>query len=242
MRTHWRWALVLAVGAVWVAPARPGEDEAVPSATTMDLLLLRQKSVQQELKIAPALAKKIIAFTNMEYAAAKKALKLDEKELKKKFEELREKNRKFLQDNLSEAQRKRLRQIRLQVTGLHQLNQSEVAKALNLTKAQREKFKAMQKEARNKVKEILAAKEGKNEKLAKLRKEINKQILAILTDEQKAKAKEAVGEPFKGELLFEEPEGPTSWYSPAWRAEPWPGAARPPVRAARAAFASKNAG
>jgi Spy/CpxP family protein refolding chaperone len=241
MRTFWKSALVLAVGAVWVAPARAGEDEAVPSATTMDLLLLRQKSVQQELKIAPALAKKIIEFTNMEHAAALKAMKLGEKQRKKKFEELRDKNRKFLQDNLSEAQRKRLRQIRLQVTGLHQLTQPEAAKALKLTAAQQDKFKKLHKEARKKVAEILEGKTGKNEKLAKLRAAIDKQIKAILTDEQKKKAREIVGEPFTGELLFEEPGGATSWYSPAWRAAPWPGAARPPVRAASAARGPRDA-
>jgi hypothetical protein len=64
----------------------------------------------------------------------------------------------------------------------------------------------MRKEARKLLEEILEAKgsEGRNEKLAKLRAEIDKKIGAVLTDEQKTKAREIVGEPFRGELLFEE--------------------------------------
>jgi hypothetical protein len=66
----------------------------------------------------------------------------------------------------------------------------------------------MQKEARKALEEIITSTEraGKNEKLAKLREETNKKIMAALTDEQKAKVKEIVGEPFKGEIVFEEPE------------------------------------
>jgi hypothetical protein len=38
----------------------------------------------------------------------------------------------------------------------------------------------------------------------KLRGDTRNKIGAILTDEQKAKVRELVGEPFKGEILFEE--------------------------------------
>jgi hypothetical protein len=234
MRTFCKWALVLAVPAVCVAPARPGEQPAVPNKTTTQLLLLRQKSVQEDLKVSPELARKILAFTNKEYDAAKKAMKLSEEDRKAKFDELEQRNKKFLKDNLTAAQRKRLEQIRLQVTGLQQLTRPEVARALNLTDEQQQKFKRMQKEARKKLLAILAAKgEGRNEKLAKLRAEVNKAIGTVLTDEQKAKAKEVVGEPFTGELLFEDPEGPTSSLSPGRPAWPSAPAARSPVWAAR---------
>src|SRR5262249_42712343 len=220
MRTFCKWALVLAVPAVWVAPAQPGEESPVPNRTTVELLLLRQKSVQQELKLSPELTRRILEFTNKEYAEAQKALKLSKKAREKKFEELEQKNKKFLKDNLTAAQSKRLEQIRLQVTALHQLTRPEAAKALNLTEAQQNKFREMQKAARKKLIEILEAKdgEGRKERLAKLREEVYQKIGAVLTDEQKAKAKALDGEPFKGELLFEEPDGPTSSYSPAWRA------------------------
>src|SRR5262249_43675733 len=159
---------------VWAAPARSGGQDDVPGRTTSQLLLLRQKSVQQELKITPELAKKIHEFTNKEYEAFQKALKLGKEEGEKKILELRQGNQKFLEDNLSAAQRKRLEQIYLQVTALHQLTQPEAAKALNLTEAQQTKFKEMHKEARKKFIEIAEAKdrEGRNKKLAKLREEV----------------------------------------------------------------------
>src|SRR5262249_48125634 len=133
-------------------------------------------------------------------------------------------------------QRTRLDQIRLQVTGLAQLTQPSVAKALNLTKAQQTKFKEMHTAYRKKFIAIIEAKdrEGRNAKAAKLRAEVIKAIGAVLTDQQKAKVREAVGEPFTGELLFEEPDGPTSSANPAWRASP---SAQPVLSACRAASA-----
>ena len=204
MRTLWKWALVLAVPAGWVAAQQ--DEDLVPDRTTVQLLLLRQKSVQAELKLGPEFARKITEFTDKEADAYVEALKLKDADIKKKIEELERENKKFIEDNLSAAQRKRLDQIYLQVTGLQQLTRPEAAKALNLTEDQQTKFKAMRKEARKFLEEILEAKgsEGRNEKLAKLRAEIDKKIGAVLTDEQKTKAREIVGEPFRGELLFEE--------------------------------------
>jgi hypothetical protein len=51
MRTL-RWVLVLAAPVLWVAAAQP-QERFVPRGTTIELLLLRQKSVQQELKLSP---------------------------------------------------------------------------------------------------------------------------------------------------------------------------------------------
>src|SRR5262249_57627339 len=131
MRTL-KWLLVLAVPAVWVAAARPA-DEISPEGTTVPLLLLRQKSVQAELKLTPDVGKKIMDFTNKEADEYLKDLKLPEQERQKKIDELEKEEKKFLDDTLNPAQRKRLDQITLQVTGLQQLTRPEVAKLLNLT-------------------------------------------------------------------------------------------------------------
>jgi hypothetical protein len=202
MRTLWKWALVLAIPAGWVAAQQP--DESIPDPTTVQLLLLRQKSVQSELKLGPEFAKKVAEFTNKEADAYLDALKLKDAESKKKIDELDQANKKFIEDNLSPAQRKRLEQIGLQVTGLQHLTRPEGAKALDLTEQQQTKFKELHMEARKLLEIIITDKEGRNEKLAKLRKEVDSKILAILTDAQKKKAREIVGEPFTGELLFEE--------------------------------------
>jgi hypothetical protein len=218
MRTLWKWALVLAVPAGWAAAQQP--DDIIPDATTVQLLLLRQKSVQNELKLGPDFAKKIVDFTNKEADAYLDALKLKDADSKKKIDELDQANKKFIEDNLTAAQRKRLEQIGLQVTGLHHLTRPEGAKALDLSQEQLNKFKELQKEARKQLEEIIMSKEGRNEKLAKLRKDVDSKIVAILTDAQKKKAREIVGEPFTGELLFEEWE---SKEAPAKKLSPSPG-------------------
>jgi hypothetical protein len=206
MRVSWKWTVVLAVPALCAAD-QPAE-RAAPTPTTVNLMLLRQKSVQNDLKIDAELGKKIVEFTNMEYEAWKEAQNLGEAERDRKVEELRRANEKFLADNLSEAQRKRLDQIRWQVTGLQQLNKPEVAKLLNLTAEQQRKLKELHDEARTQLEQVFDPKnrESRTEKLAKLREEVDKKVEAVLTDEQKAKAREIVGEPFNGELNFEGPE------------------------------------
>jgi Spy/CpxP family protein refolding chaperone len=210
MRTFFALVLAFAVPAGFaVAEEKEKTAPIVPETTTAQLLLLRQKSVQKELKLSDETAKKVMEFTNKESDEYGKALKdLKDKERDAKFEELEKANEKFLQENLSADQRKRLEQITLQVTGLHQLNRPEVVKELNLTDEQVAKLKDLQKEARKGLEDIITGTDraGKTEKLAKLREETNKKILAVLTDEQKAKVKEIVGEPFKGELMFEEPD------------------------------------
>lgn len=203
MRTL-KWALVLAVPVVWVAAARPA-DQMPPDGTTIQLLLLRQKSVQQELKLTPELVKKVDEFTTKESEAFDDEVKLSKEEAQKKSEELATANQKFLQENLSAAQRKRLEQIAYQVTGLWQLTRPEVARLLNLTEEQQKKFKEMEREGSKELQEIAKDRAGRNEKLAKLRAETDKKIDALLTDEQKAKVRELLGEPFKGEIVFEEP-------------------------------------
>lgn len=206
MRT-WKWILVLAAPALGVVSAQQAE-RLVPERTTIELILLRQKSVQQELKLSPEVAKKAIAFTHKQHEAFNAALKSGAEDRKQKFMELEKQNRQFLADNLTPAQRKRLFEITLQVTGLHELNRPEVAKALNLTEEQQQKFKELQKEHRKQLEEIIHPKgrEGRNEKLTKLREDTRTKIRAILTDEQKQKVRELVGEPFKGEIVFEEDE------------------------------------
>jgi len=198
-------ALVLSVSALWVT-ANTAEP-IVPEDTTVHLLLLRQKSVQAELKVTPDLAKKIVDFTNGESAAYEKALKLGEAERNKAIDTLEKDEKMFLEANLSPDQRKRLHQIALQVTGLRQLTKPEVAKVLDLTPEQQDKFKALHAEATKAFEDIIDSKNAgeKNAKLAQLRMENHKKIEAVLTDAQKAKAREIVGEPFKGELVFEDP-------------------------------------
>jgi hypothetical protein len=199
--------MVLVVPAVFgeeAEPTMPG----VPEEATVKLLLLRQKSVQKELELSPETIKKITTFTDAEAEAAGKALKQGEAARKEVFTKLRKDNLKFLVDTLTPKQSKRLDQITMQFAALHHLAKPAIAKSLNLSDEQKQKFKALQHEVHKVVMDIHETKEhkGKHEKLAKLRAETRTKILALLTDDQKAKVREMAGPPFEGEIVFEEPE------------------------------------
>src|SRR5438105_11149195 len=106
MRTL-KWLLVLAIPAVWMTAARPDDQQIVPEGSTVPLLLLRQKSVQAELKLGDDLTRKIVEFTNKQHEAFTAALKLGAEERKQKIEGMESENKKFIADSLTEPQRKR---------------------------------------------------------------------------------------------------------------------------------------
>jgi hypothetical protein len=171
-------------------------------------MLLRQKSVQKELDISADVARKIMAFTNEQAEAAGKAIGMAKDERKKAFAKLEEQNKKFLADTLNAKQSTRLNQLYLQFTAPYQLTRAETARALNLTADQQQKCKDLYKEHHKEMGEILFSKDnaGRAVKFAKLREKTRARILSILNEKQQAQAREAVGAPFMGELVFEENE------------------------------------
>lgn len=203
MQMLWKCALLVVIP-TGMALAQE-QNLSIPEGTTVKLILLRQKSVQKELKLTPDEIKKIVEFTHTQHEAAVKALQLTEDERKDKFAAMEKENKKFLADNLKPAQKKRLDQITMQLTGLTQLTRKEIIQELKLTKEQVAKVKKLQKEARKTLAKLFDAKDAadRNEKLAKLREETRNNIMDLLTEEQRVIARRMVGEPFTGELEFE---------------------------------------
>ena len=204
-----KWALALAIPAVLVATARPEDQPIVPEGTTVKLLLLRQKSVQEELKLSPEVVKKIHDFTDKQSEAFGGVLKQGKAEAAKKLEAMEAENKQFVMDTLTKEQNHRLDQITMQITGLYQVTRPEVAKALNLTPDQIKEFTSMQKAAREGLAAILKDpnKEGRSEKLTQQNRETRKKIMSLLTEEQRAKVREMVGKPFEGKIVIEEGPG-----------------------------------
>ena len=205
MHSYSKLGLVCAAAAIFALTAWT-QERTLPEGTTIKLLLLRQKSVQKELEIPADVSEKIHDFTHAQAEAAWKAKDLEDGKRTKAFEMLENQNKKFVAKILSEKQLKRLNQITMQFTSLHQLTKAEAVTKLKLTEAQQEKLKELHVKSHKDLKEIFAAKdaEGRSDKFAKHRKEIRASILAILTDEQKAQVREMVGEPFLGDIIFEE--------------------------------------
>src|SRR5580704_14209479 len=105
MRTFWKWAVVLVVPAVWLTTAR-AQERVLPEGTTIKLLLLRQKSVQKELKVTPDVTEKIMTFTHKQHEAAEKAREMGAAERKEAFEKLEKQNQQFLAGTLTAKQSK----------------------------------------------------------------------------------------------------------------------------------------
>jgi Spy/CpxP family protein refolding chaperone len=210
MRTFSQWALVLAVPAIWVGTSWAAEEEAqmVPEGTTIQLILLRQKSVRQDLGLTPDHTSKIFEFTAKQYDAAREAVKLGQDERRQKFEALKQENEQFLKENLTPEQRKRLDQITLQVVGLLWVAQPEIARELNLTDEQRQKAKELREQTRKEARDLFRSsdRQERREKYAKLRQETRRKLHELLTENQRAKWKELVGRPFQGPVEYEEAE------------------------------------
>jgi hypothetical protein len=210
MRTFSKWALALVVPAVWVGTSWAAEEEAkmVPEGTTIQLILLRQKAVRQDIGLGRDHTGKIFEFTSKQYDRAREAMKLDQAERRQKFETMKEENERFLKDNLSREQRKRLDQITLQVVGLLWLGREEIARDLNLTEEQRQKAKDLREHTREEARKLLrtGSREGQREKFAQLRRETRNKLQELLTPDQRTKWRELVGRPFRGQLEFEQAE------------------------------------
>jgi Spy/CpxP family protein refolding chaperone len=135
-----------------------------------------------------------------------------EEERQKRFEEMRTK----LQDRMAEIQKdvdgillphqsKRIKQIgrQMRLRGMTgSINNDVLAEELKLTEEQKEKLREKAVDVQKKL----------NEKLAKLRKEAEDDLLSVLSVEQRVEYKELVGEPFDTQRMmtrsFGGPGGP----------------------------------
>ncbi|GAB6167424.1 hypothetical protein JCM19992_34240 [Thermostilla marina] len=128
-------------------------------------------------------------------------------EIQKKMQEQQKKLQAEVEKILLPHQLERLEQIRIQLMGIQALNDPEVAKKLNITDAQKEKIQKVQEQAREKMREAFQGMRGGDgqrpdpeamrERFTKLREQIEKDVLAVLTSEQKKKFEELKGEPFE---------------------------------------------
>jgi hypothetical protein len=109
-----------------------------------------------------------------------------------------------LKSVLSAEQMTRLKQIRWQYLGvLGAAQDAELASALSLDEATKEKLAALNEEQREAMRDLREAvqdgsvqREAMAAEMEKVRKELEGKALALLTDEQKSKYSELVGAPF----------------------------------------------
>jgi hypothetical protein len=213
MRKFRMWVLALAAAGLWTTPARPADkdkdEEALPGVGAVEIMLLRQHSVREDMKIGDKEATRINDFASRQWKKAQELDKLSGKEQDEKFDALAKENEKFLDEILKPEQRKRLNQITMQLAGLLYVTKPEIAAELKLTDDQKKKAHELQQEAHKEAQAILRSnkdREVKKEQLEEMRMANRKRLMGLLTDDQKAKWKAMAGEPFKGELNFSPPK------------------------------------
>jgi serine/threonine protein kinase len=167
--------------------------------------LLWERAVQDELHLHPDQAKKareLAGGTFRRFAPSFQTFRqLHPKERQQRFEAMTQAIAEALAAVLTPDQAKRLKQIALQQRGAMAWNDPEVAEELDLTPAQKSRIKAIQAEARKKVK---APPLGAPPKAwAQWRQAVdatNQRLLGVLTAEQKVHWDELIGEPFAGKI------------------------------------------
>jgi hypothetical protein len=205
MRSWNRWIVVAAVVAV-AAPAAQAQQRGgrgMGGGRMTPTMLLGQKSVQDELKVSEDQVGKITQLAAKQREAFAELRNLQGEERQKKLQELNQANEKQLAEILKPEQLKRLKQIAWQQQGGQALAESDVAEALGLSGEQKEKIKTINEDAQKEMRELFQPggnREEAQKKMAEMRKATEEKRMAVLTDTQKAKWKELLGEPFKGEI------------------------------------------
>jgi Spy/CpxP family protein refolding chaperone len=166
--------------------------------------LLGQKSVQEELKLSEDQIAKVKDFQQKRQEARGGLRDLSQEERQKKMEELNKADAKAVAEILKPEQMTRLKQIAWQQRGAGALSDPELVGTLGLSAEQKDKIKSIAEESQKQMRELFQPGGDRDEaqkKMAELRKSTNDKLMEVLTPEQKTKYKEALGEPFKGEIV-----------------------------------------
>lgn len=175
----------------------------------MMLGLLRNPQVQQELKLTEEQRTKLEQLGDQlreKFRGLFQELRnLSPEEREKRLGEVNAQVEKELAKVLKEQQLKRLRQIALQVEGLAALARPEIAKQVGVTEEQLTKIREILREAGEKRRAIFQQGPGGDpqarfQEMRKIREWVDEQIEKLLTERQKKRWQELIGEPFKFEF------------------------------------------
>jgi Spy/CpxP family protein refolding chaperone len=162
-------------------------------------MLLRNEAVQKELSITDeqmTKLKEVIEVPRGEGANRPNFRDMSEEEREKALEEMAKRTaeqEKKIAEILDEKQVARLKQVRRQVSGATGIvNDEELAKELSLTEEQTSKIRQTVQTLRESMRELGGGGGG----FAEVREKMNAEVMKVLTDDQKAKYKELLGEPF----------------------------------------------
>jgi Spy/CpxP family protein refolding chaperone len=208
MRGAARFVFVVGTAALLASPLlaqRQGGGRGFMGGGMPPWMLLGQKSVQDELKVTDDQIKKAEELSEKQREAFESLRDLEPEERAKKMQEANQENEKALAEILKPAQVKRLKQISLQRAGIQAFISPDVIKELKFTDAQNEKIKEIRQQTMEQRGDVFQNTNDRAEirkKLIEIDKSAIEKVVSELKPEQKAKWKELIGEPFKGEITF----------------------------------------
>ena len=178
--------------------------------------LLQSEQVQKELELVDDQKAKLKELGDKTMAKMREAFgdrealrKLSDEERKTRFAEagkkmiaMADETKKEVENILLPHQLDRLKQIALQVQGVAALQNKEVQEALGITSEQLEKMKSLRDAAMEKGRTMMedlrdATDQERRAKFQEFRKQIEGDVLGVLTDEQKQKFDKLKGEKFE---------------------------------------------
>ncbi|HHM12780.1 MAG TPA: hypothetical protein ENJ16_04450 [Planctomycetaceae bacterium] len=170
--------------------------------------LLRNEKVREELDLLePQIEelKKLAESMRGQRPDFSRFREMSQEERRKAFEKMREeaaKRAKQMEAKIKEIllpeQWERLQQIRIQAMGIRALTDPDVQAKLKLTEEQVQKMRSAFEEVGRKMMELFRS--GQRDKIASMREEMEKKLLGILTDEQKAAFEKLKGKKVDFEL------------------------------------------
>ncbi|HLJ92314.1 MAG TPA: PVC-type heme-binding CxxCH protein [Gemmataceae bacterium] len=168
-------------------------------------MLLRQESIQKELKLTSDQIKKVEELSDNMRDKMRDLFGLEEPERTKMTQELNQETEAAIQAVLKPEQGKRLQQITYQRQGIQALVSPEVVRALGLTSAQQAEIRKLTEANGAAPRRQFGGgfpDDSQRKKMEDARKATETKILQLLTAAQQAKWKELQGEPFRGDLGF----------------------------------------
>jgi hypothetical protein len=174
------------------------------------MMLLRNKSVQEELKMTqPQIAK--LDSKQQEMMQSMRDLfqsgQGDPDARRAMMAKIQEMQQKAVADILDTTQQKRFKQIQLQQEGPAAITRKEIADELQLTEEQRKKAQGIQQDEQEQTRSLMQGVDFRNQspeerqefmkKIQALQKASGEKYAALLTDPHKVQWKKMLGEPFK---------------------------------------------
>jgi hypothetical protein len=175
------------------------------------LMLLGEKSVQTDMKLTAAQNKKVNAAMTKQMMSMKSTFNLAPDQRDQKMKDIMKTGDQAADEILTTEQKKRIKQIGLQVQGSQVFTNADVVKDLSLTDEQQTKIKMINEGIGKQMGDLFQGKklapQAFQKKMAEIKKNADDQAKKLLTSEQASLWNEMTGTPFRGEIRMMPPMG-----------------------------------